>query len=790
MQGNRQVTFNPPAPAAVTPSPPPPASPAGPALPSFLTPGLDFSVIIPGISSSAGFGTAQQNSLCTAITTGWAQASSGRYSSCTVGSVTTFNGTSVLVSGVAYFTWSSVPTITDSQAASALRDATILALTNSANTILSSAFAGAYTNCACNGVSVVTKTSTASYSYATTIAGVPGPMQCDARLSYDSTNANNIISQVGIDDGSVIPANVGKFCSTPAVTNGVVGVPGSGSCRQYGVQAPDLTTTTATAFTSATNGGAAQITGGQCGVGVTTNCFTAGKGYTSTPKVTASAPNPDGVKVTFPWRGGGTASPTPAKLAAVVVNAANGPYATLPIGSITGTCVDAGKGAQYNPPYPDHVCTGAITTIIDANNVVRSGYTCTNADLNSNKCQGFNGGNTCITYTNNAVTAVRFPGYTKGYSAAPSATGYGVYCTAPPVITFNDAASLQTATYAQFSAVVSTSGATTGQVTSVTMVSPGSGYSSSPILTIDAPIASTGAKFCGPNPITSLSTTIANPVSTNIVAGGTCTPLGRDTVNNVVCSVPAAPGGSGVYAPINVGTCNVVSSFIAQPGSTITNTCGALPQVFNVTATNPSPAPGPSPAPAPSPSSSPTPAPSPAPTPSPSPSPTPSPSPSPKKCTYSGTYYIESVACSGKYIAYNNDPNNGGCTNATVMLRTSGQSSSARRSWSLSAEATAQGTPKSSSLIAIGRDGKCKDDALTNLAATAPPSPRLAGSAWKNKIIPVDAAKDCNTVYIQADTGNSNDGKNLVYGKCSSQTAFSWAEPSKSNAAQWKLTKV
>jgi hypothetical protein len=126
------------------------------------------------------------------------------------------------------------------------------------------------------------------------------------------------------------------------------------------------------------------------------------------------------------------------------------------------------------------------------------------------------------------------------------------------------------------------------------------------------------------------------------------------------------------------------------------------------------------------------------------------------------------------------------------MLRTASQSSGPRRYWKLSAEATENVIPKSSNLIAAGREGKCDDDKLTNFAAaTGDPSPRLAGSAWKNKLIPVDASKSCSVVYIQADTGNSNDGKNLKYGSCSSQTAFSWTDSTgTSTASRWKLLKV
>src|SRR4029079_11066083 len=108
----------------------------------------------------------------------------------------------------AYFTYSAIPTVTELQAAAALRDARITALTTNISSVLGNLYPAATPNCACNGLSVVNTPSTVAFTYATNITGVPGPMQCDARLSYDSSNVNNVINQVGIDDGSTTYANL------------------------------------------------------------------------------------------------------------------------------------------------------------------------------------------------------------------------------------------------------------------------------------------------------------------------------------------------------------------------------------------------------------------------------------------------------------------------------------------------------------------------------------------------------------------------------------------------------
>jgi hypothetical protein len=285
-------------------------------------------MIVPGYST-ASFGAAQQTALCGSITNNWNTTT--RAVSCTVGSVSAFNGTGVLVSGYAYFTYSAFPTVIELQAAAALRDARVVLLTTNSSSVLGAAFPGAIPNCACDGVGVVTALSTASFVYNVNITGVPGPMQCGARLAYYNPSAQ--INQVGVDDGSVAFSSFGKYCSTPPVTGGVVGVPGAGSCRQYGVvaSADGTTQATATAVVAA-------------GIVTGTTGLAGGSGYTSVPTVTVSAPNPLAAQVTYNLNG--AFQPTSFTLS----SASNGPYIAAPaVASLSNTCVDTGNLGS-NPP--------------------------------------------------------------------------------------------------------------------------------------------------------------------------------------------------------------------------------------------------------------------------------------------------------------------------------------------------------------------------------------------------------------------------------------------------------
>ncbi len=53
-------------------------------------------------------------------------------------------------------------------------------------------------------------------------------MSCFARLNYNSGSVAAVLKQVGVDDGSTNPSNLGKYCSNPALVGGIAGVPGAG----------------------------------------------------------------------------------------------------------------------------------------------------------------------------------------------------------------------------------------------------------------------------------------------------------------------------------------------------------------------------------------------------------------------------------------------------------------------------------------------------------------------------------------------------------------------------------
>jgi hypothetical protein len=473
-----------------------------------------------------------------------------------------------------------------------------------------------------------------------------------------------------------------------------------------------------------------------------------GSGYSaaSPPLVTISAPDPLAAVITYTLDGN-------AQPVAALASASNGPYSALP--TITsmqgGTCVDTSNSG--NSAILPTQCAGFVTTIQTAAGE-KIGRVC-NFALNTPSVLPIA---TNAQLTALVATAIPAPGI--------SSFGANVFCTSAPTITLSTN-TLQAPVQAQANAIVDGAGAVPG----LNIVSGGSGYRTTPTITVAAPVSNVLGKLCSPSPIFGLPSNIAYTTATTISATGTCQALGRDTIANQVCSIPAAPNG-GLYEPINVGNCNVVSSFIAQPASTVSNTCAAVAQTFTVTvAAAPAPAPKPAPAPIPA--------------------PTPAPAP-PTTCTYSGVYTIGSVACAGKFIAYNNDPkSNNACSNSTLMLRTDSQSKGSRKHWTINASAVSGTVPTAIGVIASGRTAKCPNDKYTNLAAAnSSPTPRLAGSGWKNRIIPVDAAKGCDTVWIQAVGDNPYAGKYLGYGSCSVQTAFKWEAASSSSAIQWKLTKA
>lgn len=185
-----------------------------------------FSIVIPG---SASLSPPAQALFAVQI----ASAFQGPGFTSNVAGVTAFNGTSAIVNGYAYAVWTVTPTVTELAIASSLRDSFVSKLSINTTIVLNS-FAGAYANAACNGMSTVTTLSNEPLVYSTNVT-VPGPLQCGAKLIYPALS--DITNQIGIDNGLIIASNRGKYCSTPAVTGGAVGIPGSGSCIQYGVLA-------------------------------------------------------------------------------------------------------------------------------------------------------------------------------------------------------------------------------------------------------------------------------------------------------------------------------------------------------------------------------------------------------------------------------------------------------------------------------------------------------------------------------------------------------------------------
>ena len=406
-------------------------------------------------------------------------------------------------------------------------------------------------------------------------------------------------------------------------------------------------------------------------------------------------------------------------------------------------------------------CSGGTTSIQDAAGVVRTGRQCVTADFNGgNNCGAAPG--PCVTLTGTSVTGVFYPGSAN------------TYCTVAPVITLSTN-TLQIAVTARVTATVSG-----GVITALNVVSGGSGYKTPPAVTIAAPAMDTNlGKLCSLNPIPTLSASIAYPtaIKEGVTVGGACRPLGKNTYTNKVCSVPSAPGGE--WNALNTFTCNVLSSFIPQPGSTKADTCGILAQSFTYIAPpNPTPAPTTTPAP----TSTPTPTATPAPT------PTPTSTPAPKTCTFNGVYRIEANSCRGQNIAY--DIGSSACKNTNIYLRSSQKASGARIQWRLNFSTLGGRTPNPTAVVAQGRQ-TCKNTGVINLSpASNKPVLMLGGSGVKLVIQPVDENKSCLVVTIQASSTNVN-RKYLGYkAPCSSETNFVWGSNPSGSTYQWVLKKI
>jgi hypothetical protein len=218
---------------------------------------------------------------------------------------------------------------------------------------------------------------------------------------------------------------------------------------------PSLVQATATASISGgTATGAAIISGGS--------------GYTSTPTVTVSDPNPLAATVVIQIDSVGNPS------TGSLVSGPNGPYTGVPeVVEVSGICVDENRPGtgQFTS------CSGPRTSI-QVNNMARTGSLCIASDFNI-KCDvkpdgtGFiiGGTGSCVTVGGSGVTSVRFPGV--------STTSVWCMQSLTVVLSTN---TLQPAVTAQMSATISA-----GAVSSLTIMSPGSGYLTPPVITIAPP---------------------------------------------------------------------------------------------------------------------------------------------------------------------------------------------------------------------------------------------------------------------------------------------------------------
>jgi hypothetical protein len=239
-----------------------------------------FSFVVPGYTVFS-FGADQRNAICAGILP--AQPGLGNPNvQCNIGDVSTFNGSSVLVNGYALYSWNAVPSAVDLNAVTAVRDQRVEQLTT--NTRNQFSLVGVTPNCACNGMGPVTASSTSPDSFYNTLSGIPGPVQCGAKLVYNTASPTGVINVVGVDDGSTFGGNYGKYCSTPAVSGGVVGVPGAGSCRQYGVLASAVGGIEATCTNPPPPVAGAINSANVCGAGGT-NPTNGGSGYSAPPAV-------------------------------------------------------------------------------------------------------------------------------------------------------------------------------------------------------------------------------------------------------------------------------------------------------------------------------------------------------------------------------------------------------------------------------------------------------------------------------------------------------------------------
>ena len=580
----QQVAFPPP--PSVAPAPPvePIPVPGAPPAASFTTPGLEFGLNVVGYNAAA-FTPALQTTLCNAIT-----AASGitgaSFLPCTVtGVVSLADPTQAAVYGYAAVQWYSAPTTTQLNFATAQIATLLQGLATNTSGIFAGTNLTVTPNCACDGNEVVTNPSTQAFGYSTIIgSNLPGAA-CDARLAPTAS--------VGIDNGSVTPANRGKFCSSPQlVAGGVAGTPGTGSCAVYGVST-GVTTLSATATVDGlTPVGATVTNSGSQFADFPTIIATPGpatfRALASVDTVAVVAQGQYGAVPTVAFSGPGatsqatataqmtlttTGSPTSAGAGCpndiYPVTVGNGGFTTAPtvtltvVGGVATTLTVLSSGAGWTTsPTLFTIGTGAngnslssctSTVAVDSADfflgVASVTVTAPSRGYTSIPTISFTGGSQVTTAVAEAtvkVTGVTVTGGENAYSA-------------PPALLISSSPS-SPATAATATALMGIS------ISSITVVGGGSTYTSAPAVTI------TQGSGAG---ATAQAVVVGGAVSQVVV---TAEGSGYLSIPSVFIAAPAA-------SPSTVGLlCAASGQFIAASGS--------LPAVGIQTATGPSTASG------------------------------------------------------------------------------------------------------------------------------------------------------------------------------------------------------
>eukprot|EP00890_Picochlorum_soloecismus_P001211 jgi/Picsp_1/2090/NSC_05555-R1_---NA--- len=729
------ITFSPP---EVVVSPPPPMTPGPEVGETFETPGLVFSFIVSGFESASSFGDREKDAVCKGVVEGMGSDGMSKVKQeCRIASVIPFGSSSALVNGYSWFNWTSTPSIDDLNVAKFLSKEKVTQLLGNTSALFPF-LKDIKPNCACKGLEKVTDSSTLALNFLSNLTGIPGPVQCSARLIYDKLNPSGIINVVGLDDGSVIAANKGKFCSMMAVKGGITGLPGSGPCKQYGIVAKEVESKLQQATC---NSPPPPIDGSinannVCGVSVPKisvrvplNVPTSpGLGYLMPPNVTVSAPDPLPAQVIATLSG--------AEPVFLVANAAsNGPYAATPPATLGGgTCVSNG-------------CSGGMIAMIDATDTPRKAYQCTSSDV-----------------------AVRMSGtMVSKVSLIPQSRSIPVFCTVAPTVTVSTSF-MQSAVNAVIVAQIEKT-----LVTRLIVTSAGSGYRTAPTITIAPPLASDYlGKLCGPSPIEGLPSSIAYNLPLEITTTGICQPLGFDTFNKQVCSNPATIQEGGTFGDLGIGTCDVLSAFRVDPNSITTSNCAILTQRFTTITNIPDKPIAKPPERPPFEIARP-------------PARPPVPNPTPLVCKYDGVYNLSPSysPCSNIYIASGTDSD---CDNSLVTLRTDNQLGGkfVRKNWRLSTTFLG-GKSTPTKVEALARKG-CplrKNLAAPNLIASDG-ALKVGGSRWEWQVVPHPGeSESCENVNLVS----QNLGDMAFLGVSTSCTRFMYS-PTDGDRQRFRITPV